>query len=219
MKRSAIGICAAALAMTATAGAQPNDAGQETVATDEPQHAEPLIMATGEVEPQPPPEHGWVAPPPERWRGGVAGGIAFGAMFVHDVDPGFYGRIEVGGYDIQTRRRGFIAGMLMGLEGWGAPAAGDHLDGGGSLPVIIYGGLQQDAFFTVLGAGFEALLLDRIDETTGFGLFAPEGAANVGVDLEGVRFLVDGRASYRWQFGAPDRSAFRLGLAIHLTTD
>jgi hypothetical protein len=176
-------------------------------------------MATGELQPEGDSEHGFVLEPPEPWRGGVAGGIVFGAMFVHGVERGFYGRIEVGGYDIQTRRRGFIVGMLMGVEGWGAPAAGDRLDGGGSLPVIIYGGVQQDAFFTVVGAGFETLLLDRIDETTGFGLFAPEGAANVGVDLEGVRFLVDGRASYRWQFGAPDRPAFRLGLAIHLTTD
>jgi hypothetical protein len=109
--------------------------------------------------------------------------------------------------------------MLMGIEGWGASAPGDEHNWGGSLPAIIYSGIQSDAAFLVLGFGFDLLLVDRIDQQTGVGLFAPLAAANVGFDLEGVRFLVDGRAGYRWQLGARDRAAARLGGAIQLTTD
>lgn len=184
----------------------------------EPSQPQPLVIASGEVTPPadvPP----YVPPPFDAWHDGVAVGVAFGAIWVRGIDRGYYGRVEAGGYDIQRRRGGLIAGMLMGVEGWAAPASGDRLNWGGGLPVIFYGGLQSDAAFGVLGLGFDVALVDRIEQETGVGFFAPEAAANVGLDLEGVRFLVDARASYRWQFSAPDRAAVRLGGAIQLTTD
>ncbi len=184
----------------------------------EPSRKAPLILATGGATPQHE-DVAWVPPPRERWHDGVAGGVAFGAIWIEGIERGYYGRVEVGAYDIQTRRRGWIAGMLVGIEGWGAPATGDRLHWGGSLPLIIYGGIQSDAAFAVLGGGLDLFLVDRFDESLLVGFFAPQAAANVGVDLEGVRFLLDARASYRWHITAPDRGALRLGGAIHFTTD
>jgi len=196
----------------------PGSSTSEAAEPLQPLPSEPLTLATGDLTPTRR-EHEWRPPQRRRWRDGVAGGVAFGVILVEGLERGYYGRVEIGGYDIQTRRRGWIVGMLTGIEGWGAPATGDERNWGGSLPLVIYAGIQSDAAFAVLGAGFDVLLVDRIDGDTGVGLFGPQAAANVGLDLEGVRFLLDARASYRWQMGADDRGAVRLGGAIHLTTD
>jgi hypothetical protein len=177
---------------------------------------QPLVVATGEPEPSPEP---WRPPPSRRWHDGAAFGLSFGTVWVENARRGYYGRFDIGGYEIQTRRRGMIWGSLLGLEGWGARSSDDSLDKGGSLPLVIYAGLQSDAFFSRLGAGFDVLLVDRIDHDTGVGFFAPLADASLGLDLEGVRFLLNARPGYRWQLGAPDRGVIRVGLSVELTTD
>jgi hypothetical protein len=194
----------------------PRAAADEALVPAE-QQREPLVLATGEAPAQTAPRP-WT-PPPHRWHEGVAVGVSFGPIWVEDARQGYFGRVDFGAYDIQTRRRGFIAGMLLGLEGWGAKASDEGLDKGGSVPLAIYGGLQQDAFFAVLGAGFDLALVDQVDHDTGVGFFAPLGDASLGLDLEGVRFLLNARPGYRWQLGAADRGVLRVGLTVQLTTD
>ena len=109
--------------------------------------------------------------------------------------------------------------MLMGIEAWRAKDSRGDVAWGGSLPFIVYAGVQSDALFVVLGGGFDLLLVDRVEHDTGLGFFGPEAAADLGFDLEGVRFLVDGRAGYHWQLFADDRSTLRLGGVFQLTTD
>jgi len=166
-----------------------------------------------------PPDTPWYPPYSPAWHDGVAIGAGFGAAFVRGLEPGWFARVDAGAYDIQTRRRGFIFGMLTGVEGWRAHDDRDEAAFGVSVPLVIYGGLQSDALFMALGAGFDLALVDHVMGDTGVGFFAPEAAADLGFDLEGVRFLVDGRAGYHWQLGAADRSTLRIGGVIQLTTD
>ncbi|GMV14079.1 MAG: hypothetical protein HS104_22330 [Polyangiaceae bacterium] len=175
--------------------------------------AAPLVIATDGQPPPPPPS--WPRPERRRWHQGVALGVGFGAAFVEGVEQGYWARIDAGAYDIQHRRRGFIGGMLTGLEGWRANGEA----WGASLPLILFLGIQSDAFFSTLGGGFDVVLVDRVDQTTGYGFFAPEADLKLGFDLEGVRFLANARAGYHWQLGADDRGSLRFGGEIQLTTD
>lgn len=202
----------------APGGAEPP--GGASVAEDGPRHREPLILATdGTTPPTFREEHPRPRHDHRHGHDGAALGVAFGRAFVEDVEPGWYGRFDSAGYVITTRRRGTIFGAMLGLEGWGARGDGDETNVGGGLPMSLFGGIQSDALFFVMGGGFHFLLVDRVDGDTGVGFFAPHGLANLGFDLEGVRFLVDGRAGYRWQLGADDRAAFMLGGAFQITTD
>ncbi len=213
----------------AVAQGQPLQQGPAANPSDEPvrrNSAAPLVIAEDDSSPPP------VADPderdykpclheschPHRWHDGVAAGLSFGRAFVQGIEPGFYGRVDVGGYSIQRRRGGWIAGMLMGPEAWWS-RSDDYTDWGATWQIMLYGGIQQDLPFAVLGIGFDQLFVDRVEQDTGFGLFAPQAMANVGLDTEGFRFLVDGRVSYRWQFGADDRTMFRLGGTLQFTTD
>lgn len=210
--------CCGLLLGVSSARAQPAD--QPTVAEDGPRRREPLVLATdGTTPPTFRDEHRYHYPHHRRGHDGASFGAAFGRAWLEGVEPGWYGRLDFGAYTITTRRRGTIFGVLMALEGWGAPAADEGEDGGGGLPMLFYGGIQSDALFLVLGGGFHLFLVDSIDDDAGVGLFAPQGMANLGFDLEGVRFLVDARAGYRWQLGADDRAAVMLGGTIQLTTD
>jgi hypothetical protein len=145
--------------------------------------------------------------------------VSFGAAFVQGARQGYYGRLEASAYKIQTRRRGFIVELMTGLEGWGARRPGESADKGGSLPLLVYGGIQSDAFFAAVGAGVDVVTVDQVDRKTGVGLLSPLGAFNLGFDLEGVRFLFDARAGYRWQLGAEDRTMVQVGGMVQLTTD
>jgi len=224
-----------AVVWTATARAQPEpDTGAEsepppssgTLAEKEHERS-PLILATGEQEPTVPPDpRGAVYDDRpyyhDRWYGpreGVAGGVSFGVALTEGLEQGYYGRLEAGAYEIQRRRRGFIVGMLVGLEGWGAKDSAGETAGGGGLPFSIFGGIQSDAFFFALAGGFDLVVVDRVSGHTGIGGMAPMGTAYLGFDLEGVRFLADARALYRWQLGAEDRRMFQLGGTVQLTTD
>ncbi|MBI3204412.1 MAG: hypothetical protein HYZ29_22945 [Myxococcales bacterium] len=180
----------------------------------EPRGVQPLIIATDRT-PPPEPARRWSDLPRRGWHEGYSIGAGFGRAFVEGVDPGFWGRLELGAYEVQHRRRGFFRGVSVGVEGWRAGPA----DFGAGAPVLAQVGIQSDALFMVLGAGAQALFVDQVAGDTGVGFLAPEALADVGFDLEGVRFLLDARAGYRWQLGAPDRSSLRVGGVIQLTTD
>ncbi len=203
------GVRAAVLTLLAVAGrasAEP--------APLEPRGSAPLVIAT-DGQPPPPPPQPWRPRETGKWHDGVAVGVGFGPAYVEGVERGWWARLDVGAYEIQHRRRGLIVGMLTGLEGW--RASGE--DWGAGLPLVIFGGIQSDAFFSTLGAGFDLFLFDRVAGAGGVGFFAPEADAKLGFDLEGVRFLASARAGYRWQLGADDRSILRVGGEVQLTTD
>lgn len=202
MKRWPVGVC---LLVSPSAGAESGAL--------EPRRAAPLVMATDGEQPAPPPR--WTPPEPRRWHDGVALGVGFGPAFVEGVEQGYWARVDAGAYDIQHRRRGFIGGMLTGLEGWRANGEA----WGASLPLILFIGIQSDAFFTTLGGGFDLLLVDRVEQATGYGFFTPEADLKLGFDLEGVRFLANARAGYHWQLRADDRGSLRFGGEVQLTTD
>lgn len=214
----------------AATDAQPTPAGVGAELAAGERKPSPLVLATGELPSQQvagessPPDGGHFDPgyddwrPRDAWRDGVAGGVSFGAAFVEGLERGYYGRLEAGAYDIQTRRRGFILGMLTGLEGWGAKDSAGETAGGGGLPFAILGGIQSDAFFFALSGGVDLVFVDYI-EKWGIGGLAPLGTAYLGFDLEGVRFLADARAIYRWRIGAEDRAMVQLGGTVQLTTD
>lgn len=179
-----------------------------------PRGTQPLVIASDHTPPPARPSR-WHPSPERGWHEGFSIGVGFGRAFVEDVAAGYWGRIELGAYQVQHRRRGFFAGVSLGVEGWRASS----IDFGGGAPILAQLGIQSDALFVVLGAGVQALLVDHVAADTGVGLVAPEAGADLGFDLEGVRFLVDARAGYRWQLGAPDRGSLRIGGVIQLTTD
>ena len=179
-----------------------------------PRGTQPLIIASDPTPPPAPPPR-WDGSVQRGWHEGFSIGVGFGRAFVEDVAAGYWGRIELGAYQVQHRRRGFFAGVSLGVEGWRASS----IDFGGGAPILAQLGIQSDALFVVLGAGVQGLLIHQVAGDTGVGLVAPEAGADLGFDLEGVRFLVDARAGYRWQLGAPDRGSLRIGGVIQLTTD
>jgi hypothetical protein len=139
---------------------------------------------------------------------GVRG--SFGRVFTRDVDPGWYGRLEMEAYTAGTYRdAGPVGGALIGGEFWSAPGAT-----GGGLPMGFYFGLRSPGVISTLGGGFQMFIVDEVDDDGGFGIYAPYAAFSLGVEAAGVRVLAEGRAQFRWQWGAEDRGQLQLGLSV-----
>jgi hypothetical protein len=219
---------AATLAFAGRARAQSSDAtpaarpplvlGPDAAAATEPRAPFVLDARTGAspwsgpyaAPPCPPP--GPPPPPPPPWGrrpDTTSSRLTIGPAFTEGIRDGLFARLETDSYAV----RGLgIAGAHAGLEGWAS-----HDGGGGGLPMSFYAGLRSRGRTRVvgtLGAGFDLFLYDRILHTGGFGIFAPFGTADVGVDMHGVRILADARAQYRWQWFADDRAQLQIGLTL-----
>jgi hypothetical protein len=162
--------------------------------------------------PPPPP------PPPEPVRhrrygpGRNADGmrVTAGRAFTEDIADGWFGRLEVESIWAGARHAASgIGGVTLGVAGWGSSDGG-----GGSLPMTFWGGFHSPIVTTTVGLGWDWALYDRIRDDGGFGIFAPVATAAIGLDFASVRILADGRAQYRWQWGADDPWQLTLGISI-----
>jgi len=143
---------------------------------------------------------------------GNAGGlrISFGRAFTSGAENGWYGRLEAEGF--ATRRyeeSGPAFGVLVGGEYWRAD------DGaGGGVPFTLWYGLRSPTLFWSFGFGFEMLIVDRVHDDTGVGIYVPLADTALGIELSGFRLLADARAMYRWQWGADDRAQYQVGITM-----
>jgi hypothetical protein len=134
----------------------------------------------------------------------------FGRTLSKNTADGWFGRIELEAFVTEGyKRAGPVGGALLGGEVWTSPDGG-----GGGLPMSLFLGYRSPVFFTTIGAGVDLFVYDRIDDDGGFGVYAPFGAATMGLDFGGFRLLADGRAIERWQWGAPDRPQLQVGLTL-----
>jgi len=146
--------------------------------------------------------------------------FSFGRAFTEGIEAGWAGRFESELFLVSKRNALF--GVRLGLEGWGGPNGG-----GGGIPMSCYLGVfvpfyaspKAPALVFSLGPGLEAAFYDRINDDGGFGIFAPFGTSELGIDFRGVRLLADLQAQYRWQWDADDRWQIRAGASLHLNSD
>jgi hypothetical protein len=139
---------------------------------------------------------------------GLAG--TFGRVFTEHTNEGWFGRLELEAFTAGAfESHGPLGGALIGGELWLA-----HDAGGGGLPMSFFFGYRSPGFFISFGAGFDLFEVDEVQGDTGFGIYAPFGTARIGLELGGVRLLADGRAIYRWQWGADDRAQIQVGVTM-----
>jgi hypothetical protein len=134
--------------------------------------------------------------------------VTGGSAFTRGAAPGAFGRLELEISTGQAEVRPLVLGVLAGAMGWGAPDGG-----GGGIPTSFYLGVHGPVFAT-LGLGWDWLLYDHVLGTGGFGILAPFATANVGLDFDSVRIVLDARVQYRWQWGAEDRAQLTTGLSL-----
>lgn len=149
--------------------------------------------------------------------------FAFGRAMHEDIPDGFYGRFETEYFEQRAygsrRRHGELWGLRLGLEGWGSPQ-----DWGAGVPVTVYGGYRQPLshvdrgldLIGALGAGFDAVSFDHVEDEAGVGLLTPRGELVLGLDLGGVRVLVEAGGQYRWHFSQGDLWQLRAGVGLGL---
>ncbi len=139
---------------------------------------------------------------------GVRGSL--GRVYTRGVDPGWYGRLELSAYSASAHEgAGAIGGALIGGEFWSAPGAT-----GGGLPMGFYLGARSPHVMSTLGGGFQMFIVDDVDGDGGFGVYVPYASFTMGVEAAGMRVLAEGRAQFRWQWGADDRGQLQFGLSI-----
>lgn len=57
-------------------------------------------------------------------------------------------------------------------------------------------------------------IIDEVDDDAGFGVYVPYASFTLGVEAAGVRVLAEGRAQFRWQWGADDRGQLQFGISV-----
>jgi len=174
--------------------------------------AEPAQSAEAKVELAVPPARAATKPDRARAHGWGGAGVrgTFGRAFTEDTADGWFGRFELDAFGGASQdNAGGVFGATVGGELWLAENAG-----GGSLPMGLYFGYRTPLVFSSIGAGFHVFVYDRVDDDGGFGLYAPFGSVALGLDFGPVRVLAEGRATYRWQWGAPDRAQATVGLSL-----
>jgi len=106
-----------------------------------------------------------------------------------------------------TRTVGPVFGFMPGIEYW--RGAGDS---GFAIPIAILMGIRAFPGRATIGLGFDAIVIDSVNDDVGFGLWAPFVSANLGLDIDGFRLGVDARIVRRWQFGADDFTQWQLAI-------
>jgi hypothetical protein len=130
------------------------------------------------------------------WAGQRNGPRGWSARLDYEVFPFF-----------DPGRSGGLFGFMPGFEVW---SSGED-NWGFSFPLGIVAGVKLFPVRATLGFGFDAALVDQVDDDTGFGLWAPFALAKVGADVMGIQVGVDARIGYRWQIGADDHARWQLG--------
>ncbi len=131
------------------------------------------------------------------WAGQRGGKSGYVARFEYEVLPVFQ---DTGG----------VVGFHEGFEWWRSGAD----NWGFSMPVAMVFGARVEPVRATIGFGMDAILIDQVDDDTGFGMLAPFATARLGLDISGFEIAADARLGYRWQFGAPDHTRWQLGIAI-----
>lgn len=171
------------LAMCGAARAQPKAVSVESTRTPEHHHQHPPSALGIEL------VFGWAGQ-----RGGPRG---WSARLDYEVLPFF-----------DPGKSGGLFGFMPGFEVW---RSGED-NWGFSIPVGIVAGVKLFPVRATLGFGFDAALVDQVDDDTGFGLWAPFALAKLGVDVRGIQIGADARVGYRWQIGADDHTRWQLGI-------
>ncbi len=155
------------------------------------------------------PEHAGRHPP-----SGLGADLVFGAAGQKDGPSGWSARLdyEVFPFFAPEKNGGFF-GFMPGFEYW---RSGEN-NWGFSVPFGIAGGVRLFPVRATVGFGFDAMLVDQVDDDTGFGIWAPFGLAKLGVDIHGFQIGADARIGYRWQWGADDHTRWQLGLYVGFT--
>ena len=136
------------------------------------------------------------------FAGQKAGPSGWSARLDYEVFP-FFTPGKIGGF----------FGFMPGFEVW---RSGED-NWGFSVPFGIGGGVRLFPLRATVGAGLDAMLVDQVDDDTGFGLWAPFALAKLGVDVGGFQIGADARVGYRWQFGAEDHTRWQLGVYVGFT--
>jgi hypothetical protein len=152
-------------------------------------------------------------PVPGTVQGGAGGGLrgTFGRVFTEGLNAGWFGRVEIEGFGTsEYRGPGPVVEALMGGEFWTT----DEGSGGG-MPISFGFGYRTPVIFSSIGFGANLFIVDKVHDDGGFGIYAPFGSLCLGVEINSTfRVLAEGRATYRWQWGAPDRGQFQAGLTF-----
>jgi hypothetical protein len=136
------------------------------------------------------------------WAGQRNGPSGWSARLDYEILP-FFDPAKIGG----------LVGFMPGFEIW---SSGED-NWGFSLPVAIVGGVRVFPFRVVLGGGVDAMLVDQVDDDTGFGMYAPFALGKVAIDIMGAQLGVDARVGYRWQIGAEDHTRWQLSFYLGFT--
>jgi hypothetical protein len=220
-------VLVAVVVMSSSAGAQQQGAGEvkAPVAGPPPPPApapQPLQVATEPPAAQPQPQVAQPQPevavgpppppPPQPPVGLEAEGLRMtgGRAFTEEIDDGWFGRVETEHLWVGSREHASgVGGVSLGLEGWGS-----RRGGGGGIPMSFWGGFHSPVLSSTVGLGWEWALYDDVKHDGGFGILAPLAVATLGLDFDSVRIMADGRAQYRWNWGAEDRWQLTLGVSV-----
>jgi len=140
--------------------------------------------------------------------------LAFGWAGQKDGKSGWSGRLEYELFPIFIDENlGGFFGVMPGLEVW---RSGED-NWGFSFPLGVVGGVRVFPFRWTGGVGLDAILIDQVDDDTGFGLYAPFAMTKLAFDVKGVQIGVDARVGYHWQFGADDHTRWQFGFYVGYT--
>jgi hypothetical protein len=150
-------------------------------------------------------------------HGGVGAQVGVGAAFASGIPTGWLVRFENDVLPVfaPPDTIGPFGGLSVGWEYWRVGPG----TWGTDFPAQIVVGLRVPPFRARVGAGVDTLLLDRVRDVTGLGIYAPMAATSAGFEVRGVTVLVDGRVARRWQFGAPNFTQWMVAISIGVTAE
>ncbi len=86
--------------------------------------------------------------------------------------------------------------------------------GGFAIPIVFFAGFRAPPVVATLGAGLNALTIDRLDDDTGVGVLSPRADLRLGLDFGGVFVLATSDVQRRWMWGRDDITLLQAGLAL-----
>jgi hypothetical protein len=144
---------------------------------------------------------------------GFEAALSAGTAYAEGVETAAMFRFEeLMGLALPRRHTGGLLGISLGMEYWRTKPG----TWGSALPVQVIGGLRTYPvpFRFQIGLGVNAILLDRWDGDTGFGLYAPLASASIGLDFQKVAIMADARVTRRWLIGADDHTQWTTTLSV-----